>query len=145
MTAAQSHAALASEDPEAARRLRASDTTRLARALEVVRSTGKPLAEWQEERVGGIADAVDLKPLILLPPREWLYERCDRRFEHMLTDQGLDEVRRLLARDLNPLLPVMRAIGVREGAAYLAGEFSHDQAVAAGKTATRQYARRQYT
>jgi tRNA dimethylallyltransferase len=145
MTATQSHAALSQEDPGAAGRLRPSDTTRLARALEVVRSTGKPLLEWQKERVGGIADEVRLKPLILLPPREWIYERCDRRFETMMSETGLAEIRHLLARGLNPLLPVMRAIGVREIAAFLGGELSHDQALQSGRTATRQYAKRQYT
>ena len=145
MSAAQSHAALAREDPAAAQRLRASDTTRLTRALEVVRSTDKPLSDWQKDKVGGIAPRIDLKPLILLPPRDWLYERCDRRFEMMMSEEGLDEVRRLLTRDLNPLLPVMRAIGVREIAAFLAGELDRDAALEAGKQATRRYAKRQYT
>jgi tRNA dimethylallyltransferase len=145
MTAAQSHAALATEDPPAAERLRPSDTTRLARALEVIRSTGKPLDDWQKDRTGGIADEVRLTPLILLPPRDWLYERCDRRFEAMMSDEGLEEVRRLLARDLNPLLPVTRAIGVREIAAFLKGEFTREEALEAGKQATRRYAKRQYT
>lgn len=145
MTAEESHAALSKEDPTAAERLRPSDTTRLARALEVVRSTGKALIDWQKERIGGIAAEVELKPLILLPPRDWLYERCDRRFETMMDEEGLEEVRRLLDRGLNPLLPVMRAIGVREIAAFLAGALTCDEALQAGKIATRQYAKRQYT
>jgi tRNA dimethylallyltransferase len=145
ITAAQSHAALTKEDPAAAERLRPSDTTRLARALEVVRSTGKPLADWQKERIGGIADEVELKPLILLPPRDWLYERCDQRFAKMMDEEGLEEIRRLLSRDLNPLLPVMRAIGVREIADFLSGRLSREDALQAGQTATRQYAKRQYT
>ncbi|MEO7177749.1 MAG: tRNA dimethylallyltransferase, partial [Allosphingosinicella sp.] len=137
--------ALEVEDPAAAARLRASDSTRVARALEVVRSTGRPLADWQKERSGGIAAEVDLVPLLLLPPRDWLYERCDRRFEEMMSDEGVDEVRSLLERGLNPMLPAMRAIGVREIAAFLRGELSRDEALAAGRTATRQYAKRQYT
>src|SRR3954467_6605349 len=66
------HAALEREDPAAAARLRPSDATRVARALEVVRSTGRPLAEWQQARAGGIGGEVDLRPLVLLPPRDWL-------------------------------------------------------------------------
>lgn len=141
----EAHAALRGEDPAAAERLRPSDTTRIARALEVVRSTGRPLSDWQREKVGGIADTVTLLPLILLPPRQWLYERCDARFAKIFSDEGMIEVRALLERKLNPLLPVMRAIGVREIAAYLDGSLSREEAVEAGRTATRQYAKRQYT
>ena len=145
MPVAEAYAALEREDEGAAARLRPSDTTRVARALEVVRSTGRPLAEWQEHKSGGIGDAVRLAPLILLPPRDWLYARCDRRFEAMLSEEGLAEVRRLLERGLDPALPVMRAIGVPEIAAYLGGGTSREQALEAGRTATRQYAKRQYT
>ncbi|MEA3008326.1 MAG: tRNA dimethylallyltransferase [Sphingomonadales bacterium] len=144
-TVLHNYAALEVEDPAAAARLRASDSTRVARALEVVRSTGRPLAEWQKERSGGIAAEVDLVPLLLLPPRDWLHERCDRRFEEMMSDEGLEEVRLLLDRGLNPMLPAMRAIGVRQIAAFLRGELSREEALAAGRTATRQYAKRQYT
>ncbi len=145
MPVAQAHQALEREDQAAAARLRPSDTTRVARALEVVRSTGRPLAQWQEHKSGGIGDAVRLAPLILLPPRDWLYARCDRRFEAMISEEGLEEVRGLLERDLDPALPVMRAIGVPEIAAYLGGDTSREQALEAGRTATRQYAKRQYT
>lgn len=144
-TVLHNYAALEDEDPAAAARLRPSDSTRVARALEVVRSTGRPLADWQKERSGGIAGEVELVPLVLLPPRDWLYERCDRRFEEMMSDEGLDEVRSLLARGLNPMLPALRAIGVREIAAFLRGELTREEALAAGRTATRQYAKRQYT
>jgi tRNA dimethylallyltransferase len=142
---AEAHAALGREDPEAAARLGPADAARIARALEVVRSTGRTLAEWQRERAGGIGGEVDLHPLILLPPREWLYARCDARFEAMLSEEGMDEVRALLARGLSPALPAMRAIGVREIAGFLSGELTREQAVAAGRTTTRQYAKRQYT
>jgi tRNA dimethylallyltransferase len=144
-TAAHNHEALALEDPEAAARLRPSDATRVARALEVVRSTGRPLAEWQKERAGGISGEVELIPLLLLPPRDWLYRRCDERFEKIMSNEGIEEVSSLLERRLNPMLPAMRAIGVREIAAFLSGELSREEALAAGRTATRQYAKRQYT
>ena len=141
----QSYAALKREDAPAAERLRATDTARIARALEVIRSTGRPLAEWQREKVGGIGRSVSLRPLLLLPPRQWLYERCDARFGAMFSEPGISEVRALLDRGLNPLLPVMRAIGVREIAGCLGRSLSREQALEAGRTATRQYAKRQYT
>ena len=145
MPVAQAHAALRREDPGAGVRIRPTDTARTARALEVVRSTGKPLAEWQRSRVGGIADHVALRPMILLPPRDWLYARCDARFKKMFSDEGIKEVHSLLERRLPPLAPAMRAIGVREIAAFIAGELTREEALMAGETATRRYAKRQYT
>jgi tRNA dimethylallyltransferase len=136
---------LESLDPVVAYNLNAGDTTRIARALEIILSTGEPLSAWHERREGGIGEQVDLRPLILLPPRDWLYKRCDERFAAMMSRGAIEEVRALLGRGLDPHLPVMRAIGVRELASYLAGESSLDQAIAAGQLATRQYAKRQYT
>lgn len=141
----QAYAALLIEDAEAALLLKPQDTTRIARALEVMRSTGRTLKDWQAERVGGIGDAVRIIPLVLLPPRDRLMARCDARFEAMVAGGALEEVRALRARDLSPALPVMRAIGVRELGAYLAGELSLAGAIAAAQLATRQYAKRQYT
>ena len=132
-------------DPEAAARLNPGDSTRIARALEVVVSSGRSLSEWQKEREGGIGDRIAIRPLIMLPPRGWLYVRCDERFARMIELGAVAEVEGLLARDLNPSLPVMRAIGVREISAFLRGECSLDEAIAAGQQATRNYAKRQYT
>lgn len=142
---AEAHAALAHEDPEAAARLAPADTTRVARALEVVRSTGKPLKQWQQHKSGGIADQITLAPMILRPPRDWLIERCDRRFAQMIDAGAVEEVEALLARHLHPDLPVMRAIGVREIRAWLMGEIDRETMIERGTLATRQYAKRQYT
>nr|WP_159711095.1 tRNA (adenosine(37)-N6)-dimethylallyltransferase MiaA [Sphingomonas sp. AX6] len=140
------HAALAREDADAAARLNPADTTRVARALEVVRSTGRTLTGWQATRIGGIASDIALLPMILLPPRDWLFDRCDRRLAAMFDEGAIDEVRALLARgDIPANAPVMRAIGVREIAAMIAGRLTRDEAIAAARTATRQYAKRQYT
>jgi tRNA dimethylallyltransferase len=136
---------LATLDGEAAGRLDPRDTTRIARALEVVLSTGKTLAEWHQQREGGIGDEIELRPLLLLPPRDWLYQRCNERFSAMVKRGAAEEVKSLLARNLSPDLPVMRAIGVREIAAWLRGETSREEAIAAGSQATRNYAKRQYT
>jgi tRNA dimethylallyltransferase len=132
-------------DPEAAARLKPADRARIARALEVVVSTGRTLARWQQQREGGIGDALALCPMILLPPRDRLYRRCDERFGRMMEHGVIEEVQALLARKLDPNLPVMRGIGVREIAACLSGEISRKQAIAAGQQATRRYAKRQYT
>src|SRR4051794_4654255 len=132
-------------DPEAAARLKPADRARIARALEVVVSTGRTLAQWQQQREGGIGDAIALCPLILLPPREWLYRRCDERFARMMEQGAPEEVKALIARKLDPDLPVMRGIGVREIASWLTGEVSREEAIAAGQQATRRYAKRQYT
>lgn len=142
---AEAYRLLGAEDAQAADRLRPTDTTRIARALEVVRSSGRPLTAWQSERIGGIGSQFALQPLVLLPPRDWLYARCDARFEAMLGKDGVAEVEALLARKLDPALPVMRAIGVREVAALLDGSMNRAQALAAGQQATRNYAKRQYT
>ncbi len=142
---ADNRARLAILDPEAAARLKPADAARISRALEVVISTGRTLAEWHQQREGGIANEVELHPLILLPPREWLYARCDERFARMIDEGAVAEVEALLARKLNPNLPVMRAIGVRELSAYLLGHGSLDQAITAGQQATRRYAKRQFT
>ena len=141
----ENYAELQRLDPEAAGRLHPADTTRIARALEVVRSTGRTLREWQSQREGGVSDEVDVHALILLPPRDWLYGRCDQRFRSMIDEGAIKEVERLLARNLDPNLPVMRAIGVREIAALLRGETDRMAMITAGSQATRRYAKRQYT
>jgi tRNA dimethylallyltransferase len=128
-------------DPDSAARLNRGDTTRIARALEVAQSTGQPLAYWQQQRTGGIGDTVDLNSIILLPPRDWLYARCDERFSAMIEQGAVDEITRLLARKLDPKLPVMRAIGVAE----IASGTDRPTTIALGQQATRQYAKRQYT
>lgn len=142
---AQAHDELARADPVAATRLNPGDTARVARALEVVRSTGTPLAQWQAQRLGGIGGEVQLLPLVMLPDRDWLGARIDRRFATML-DQGRSEAEALLARmDIPADAPILRAIGVPELRALLAGDIALHQAAEAGSLATRQYAKRQYT
>jgi len=138
-------AALMPLDPVAATTLNPGDTTRIARALEVVRSTGRTLAQWQEKLEGGIGNAIALRPILLLPPRPWLNQRCDRRFEAMVEKGAVEEVRALLARKLDPQLPVMRAIGVAELGAFIDGNLTMAEAIDLGRRATRRYAKRQYT
>ncbi len=141
----RAYTALTREDPERAKALHPTDTTRIARALEVVRSTGQTLGSWQSEKQGAIGEAVALHPAILLPDRAWLYERCDLRFARMLENGAMTEVEALLARGLALDMPVMRAIGVRDIAAYLRGECSLERARDQGAQATRNYVKRQMT
>ncbi len=142
---ADAHAALALLDPPAAARLNAADTTRVARALEVVRGTGRTLADWQIERVGGIGDRLDVRALILIPDRDWLNARIDQRFAEM-AETSQAEVAALLDRtDIPQDAPIRRAIGVPEIAGLVRGEMSKTDAIAAGSLATRRYAKRQYT
>jgi tRNA dimethylallyltransferase len=145
LSVAEAYAALVQDDPERAAALSPTDSTRVARALEVVRSTGRGLKAWQAEREGGIGGEISLHPAILLPERAMLYRRCDLRFARMLDAGAVAEVEALLARDLDPHLPVMRAIGVPEIAGYLRGEWTIDQVQSRGAQATRNYAKRQFT
>ena len=145
MDVAEAYSALLLEDPVSAERLNPRDSSRIMRALEVVRSSGKPMSHWHAHMAGGIANDIILRPLVLLPPRDWLYERCDRRFQIMLDQGAREEVERLLTRDLPRSCPVMRAIGVPEIIAWIEGNSSLDEARTQAMAATRQYAKRQYT
>lgn len=136
--------ALAAEDPAMAH-LRPRDATRIARALEVIRSTGRSLSQWQAELTGGIIDRTRLAAAILLPPRDWLRDRCDRRFETMLDRGAIEEATKLRDRGLDPTLPAMQAIGVRDIIAWQDGLVDRATMVARAQAATRQYAKRQYT
>jgi len=133
------------EDPVRAAELEPGDSQRIARALEVKRSTGVTLGDWQQAKTGGIGDEVDLTAIIHTPERQWVYDRCDKRFAQMVENGAVEEVEALLARELSPDLPVMRAIGVPEIAAFLRDEMTKDEAIAAGAQATRNYAKRQFT
>ncbi|MGJ3649673.1 tRNA (adenosine(37)-N6)-dimethylallyltransferase MiaA [Sphingomonas sp. GlSt437] len=142
----EAYAALARLDPAQAARLNPSDTTRIARALEVVRSTGRSIADWRRERVGGIGGDIRLVATVLLPARDWLDTRIATRSEAMLAGGAIEEVRALLSRaDIPVDAPVRRAIGVREIADLIAGHATPAEATAAITLATRQYAKRQYT
>lgn len=146
MATADAYAALQAADPAQAAKLNATDTTRIARALEVVRSTGRSIASWREQRVGGIGDRIDLSALILLPPRDWLNDCIDRRFAAMVDDGAMAEVAALIARDDVPLdAPIRRAIGLPELAAASLGTITLSDAIERASLATRQYAKRQYT
>ena len=145
MPVEQAYAALQHYDAPVAASLAPTDISRITRALEVVQSTGRSISEWRKAKTGGVGDSITLRPLLLLPPRDWLYKRCDVRFEIMIERGAVAEVEALLLRNLPQDAPVMRAIGVSEISAYLNGNLQHEEAIARGKIATRQYAKRQFT
>jgi len=146
MNLVEAYRELSAVDRVGAARLHPADTTRIARALEVVKSTGRPIAEWRQAREGGIGDRIDLTAVLLLPPREWLNERIDRRFAAMVEAGAMDEVAALIAREDVPLdAPIRRAIGMPELAAAVLGEITTEEAIERASLATRQYAKRQYT
>lgn len=132
-------------DPESASKINSNDTQRLSRALEVIQSTGKSIYHWRTVKSGGIENKIDLHPLIMLPDRAWLYDRCDRRFEKMVETGAIEEVKALIAAKIPTDAPILKAIGVREITSYLKGDCTKDEMVQVGQQNTRNYAKRQYT
>lgn len=137
-------AELARRDPEAAARLKSGDRQRLIRAWEVAEATGRALSDWQKlPREPG--HDLDFRLIGLMPPREELYARIDRRFEVMLAAGALDEARAFDALGLDPSLPANKALGLPELRRHLAGEIGLEEATRAAQQASRNYAKRQMT
>src|SRR5690606_12672626 len=128
------HARLAERDPVMGARLRPSDSQRMLRAWEVLEATGRSLADWQAEP--GTPAPWRLAKLCLLPPRQALYAACDARLAAMVAEGALAEVADLLALKLDPALPAMKAVGVAEFAAHLAGKVGLEDALARAQQAT---------
>ena len=135
---------LAKVDPAAAARIMPGDRQRLVRAWEVYAATETPLSDWQSSGSPALAPG-SWRAVALEPPREALYARCDARLAQMAEAGALEEVARLAARNLDPALPLMKAVGFRELAAHLRGEATLTQALAAAQQETRRYAKRQTT
>jgi len=139
------HRLLSERDPETARTLRPSDRLRVQRALEIFAATGQPLVSFHGARQPGPLRHAPVVKLFLAPDREELRRRIDRRFLAMMEQGALEEVRALGERNLDPMLPAMRAHGVPGLLAHLRGEMSLDEAIAKGQGDTRRYAKRQFT
>ena len=139
------HADLARHDPDGAARLRPSDRMRVMRALEIFLATGRPIASFYGDPVPGPLAGRNLQKLFLAPDRAELRARIDARFRTMIAEGALDEVFRLRARNLDPMLPVMRAHGVPGLIAHLDGALDLEEAIARGQADTRAYAKRQFT
>lgn len=136
---------LAPHDPELAERLGSGDRQRLARAYEVWLATGRPLSDFQTERQPPVLKDGEWIGLALTPPRAALYKKIDRRFEGMLMQGAMAEAHALVARGLDPELPVMKAHGMPWLAAFARGEISAEAAAENAKRDTRRYAKRQFT
>jgi len=139
------HAELAASDPRAAERLNLRDRTRIARALEVVEATGRSLLDWHHEGQPPLLPRDSFRAVFLAPERDELYARIDARYEAMLGAGALKEVERLADRNLDPLLPAMKAHGVPALIRHLRGEIGLDEAATIGRADTRHYAKRQFT
>lgn len=137
-------ARLAEIDAEAARSIEQGDRQRLVRAMSVHSASGRALSDWKAD-TRPLLSPGSWRGRVIEPDRADLYANCDRRVDLMMENGALDEVRALTARNLSPALPAMKAVGVRELAAYLAGEVGRDEAIDALKQATRNYAKRQLT
>jgi tRNA dimethylallyltransferase len=139
------HRELAWHDESEAMRVRPSDGQRIVRALEVLQSTGRPLAEWHEATGRGFLQSASVLRLYLSPPRRSLYAAIDERFSRMIAAGALSEVKALLAVGLDPDLPAMKATGVRELARFLDGSATIEEACRIAKQESRRYAKRQLT
>jgi tRNA dimethylallyltransferase len=139
------HEELARRDPVSAARLKPRDRTRIARALEVIEATGRALPDWHREGLPPLLPPGEFSALFLAPEREALYARIDARFDEMLSGGAIQEVLALAARNLDPLLPAMKAHGVPVLIRHIRGEVTRHAAAEFGRTETRQYAKRQFT
>ena len=135
---------LAEVDPASAAAITPGDRQRLIRALAVAQSTGRSLSDWKADTRPLLAPG-SYDALVVEPPRDRLYANCDARVALMIKHGAVDEVRALLARNLDPALPAMKAVGVPELTAHLSGQTSLDKAIAAIRLSTRHYAKRQLT
>ncbi|PDT10508.1 tRNA (adenosine(37)-N6)-dimethylallyltransferase MiaA [Rhizobium sp. J15] len=138
-------AELAAADPAMAASLNRQDGQRIVRALEVVKATGRSIADFQGRAGPRVIDAEEARKIVVLPDRAVLHARINGRFEKMLQQDAEDEVRALLALGLPAEAPVMKAIGVSQIAAMLKGEMTRAEVLEKGAAATRQYAKRQMT
>lgn len=138
-------ALLQEKDPQMVERLAEPDPQRLTRALSVLAHTGRSLADWQSEIVPGLLGDVETTRIVVQRDRDVLCSRITNRFSNMFTSGAVEEVEALLALDLDPSLPAMKAIGVKEISTFLEGGFSQSEAIERAIIATRQYAKRQRT
>lgn len=136
---------LQQKDPEMAERLKPRDMQRICRALEVLESTGRSLAVLQREIKPEPVLKADYDVHIIMPPREQLYERCDLRFRWMIDRGATAEIEWLNEQELDPKVPIMKALGVPELLAYVRGEVDLETAIEQAQMQTRRFAKRQCT
>ncbi len=135
-------AMIAAYDPITAEKF--NDKHRLIRAWEVFKATGKPHSYWKKQKNIKLVEA-NWEKIFINPERKDLYAKCDARFLKMLDDGAVDEVKALLKINLNPDLPITKALGVPEITAFIKGQISYETMIAKAQQATRNYAKRQIT
>jgi len=139
------HGELGKRDPEMAKQLEPGDGQRIVRALEVFDATGKSLTDWRDIPGTSLLEGWPVRRVVLSVEREKLYQRCDLRFGQMIEEGALEEVRDLAVQGLDPALPIMKALGVPQLLAHVAGDMDLEQAAELAKRETRRYAKRQMT
>lgn len=137
--------AFAKIDPETAGQIDMENPRRVLRAWEVLETSGIGLAAWQARTPPPLVRLEDCQTFALSPERDWLYARCEARFDAMIADGVLEEVRAAMALELSPAAPSLKALGAPELMAHLRGEMPLDDAIAKAKQETRRYAKRQMT
>ena len=135
---------LALHDPLVASRLADGDRQRLIRAMGVFNASGVALSQFQKADHKSALIGRPVK-IAMLPPRDVLYARVDARFDEMLEQGAMDEVKQLINRHLDPSLPLMKALGVNALKAVLDQEMTIDEAAYIAKRDSRHYAKRQMT
>ncbi|MFJ1308633.1 tRNA (adenosine(37)-N6)-dimethylallyltransferase MiaA [Agrobacterium sp. P15N1-A] len=143
--AAALHAELARHDPAMADMLQPGDGQRIVRALEVLKTTGKSIRDFQRASGPMIVDPDRAQKFVVLPERPVLHDRINRRFEMMMDSGAVEEVQALLALNLASDATAMKAIGVAQIADMLAGRIGEAEVIEKSAAATRQYAKRQMT
>jgi tRNA dimethylallyltransferase len=143
------HEQLQELDPLMAQRIHSNDAQRIQRALEVIRLSGRKMSDLQAEHQqleAGTFGYRILRLVVCPDSRAVLHQRIEKRFETMLRQGFLDEMRALMQReDLHPGLPSMRCVGYRQAWGYLKGEFDKQEMILKAQAATRQLAKRQLT
>ena len=131
-------------DAETLARIDTRNPARVRRAWEVLKTTGRGLAEWQDQTPPPLLSLADCHAILVDAPRDWLAARIETRFRAMVEGGALDEARANLA-DWDPAAPSSKAIGAKELVSHLRGETDLETACAAAVAATRQFAKRQRT
>jgi tRNA dimethylallyltransferase len=131
-------------DSKAARRVLGKDAHRLMRIINVYKATNKPISFWQKN-TKPVVPRIFCHCAVLLPERQKLYDAINNRFDLMMEKGLLNEAERIFSKNIDPGLPIMKAIGLREFFPYFRGDISLDEAVDLAKRNSRRFAKRQFT
>lgn len=146
LSAQELYEQLNEKDKISAQKFLPTDTQRLARALEVIIGTNIPIHKWQENNQKFLPEnSVIFHNYALMPPRDWLYERINRRFEIMLTAGAMEEAEYILSKGTAYIEAGKKIVGLSQILSYIMGEYSYEEMCDKGKQSSRNYAKRQMT